>query len=670
MAASESDGVSLRRSVRSTKGMLPVRFRDAESDSRSSVSEPRSSVSAVSNSSRKRRAELEAAVHIAQLEQQKLDQQKKIVELELAATLAEIDDESSSVARSEVSFSQESLSLSFQTCVAAAEVDESQHQVVGTDDVLSGASVEARVVDESSTCSSSPPVVLGDRVESQSRESEEKQRTCTRSELATRTGSDSSVQSKSNIDVPAAVVVSSSKSHESLDCTHRDLTVKGAFAPTCQDSASAFMPARTRAPTCHTYTPATLPVCTEGTKRRWQTETLGSASRRTGAEIQEWVDSVQPFPSTGIRHHHVKPLELPKFNGDQKVYIRWRQRFLRLVDDDTMASEDYKLARLREALEGGMAEELIVDILDGAGAYRAAMEELDLWYGSDDRELERQQQELMAIPRVTLERNHEKLQQLAIKLRNVLLNMRTSDIKPGRDLYIAVTQKLPRGMLTRFIESHDDSRVDVQALSQWLLQRVHTSRKVEARLGEPGQRSTTASSGTMDKRPPRHARSFVGTTQSALCLKCNGQHSLTSCQAFKVTSITSRWDLVKPSGLCINCLKDGHRAWSCSAAPCQKCQKKHHVMLHHSKDQENKSAPTSFRQRKETSGAGSSQPETTTCASFPGHSTILMLVPVVLVGEDTTIRCTAMLDSGSTTSYIREDVAKAIGLSGNLEHLA
>ena len=120
------------------------------------------------------------------------------------------------VARSEVSFSQESLSLSFQTCVAAAEVDESQRQVVVTDDVLSGASVEARVVGESSTCSSSPPVVLGDRVESQSRESEEKQRTCTCSELATRTGSDSGVQSKSNIDVPAAVAVSSSKSHESL----------------------------------------------------------------------------------------------------------------------------------------------------------------------------------------------------------------------------------------------------------------------------------------------------------------------------------------------------------------------------------------------------------------------------------------------------------------------
>ena len=46
-----------------------------------------------------------------------------------------------------------------------------------------------------------------------------------------------------------------------------------------------------------------------------------------------------------------------------------RQWFLRLIDDDVMASEDYKykLARLREALEGGTAEELISDIHDGPG---------------------------------------------------------------------------------------------------------------------------------------------------------------------------------------------------------------------------------------------------------------------------------------------------------------
>ena len=35
-----------------------------------------------------------------------------------------------------------------------------------------------------------------------------------------------------------------------------------------------------------------------------------------------------------------------------------------------MVSEDYKMARLREALEGSKAEELISEVLDGPGAYR------------------------------------------------------------------------------------------------------------------------------------------------------------------------------------------------------------------------------------------------------------------------------------------------------------
>ena len=111
-----------------------------------------------------------------------------------------------------------------------------------------------------------------------------------------------------------------------------------------------------------------------------------------------------------------------------------------------------------------------MDILEGPGAYRAALEELDAWYGSNDRELERQQRELQALPRIAMERDTASLQQLAVKLRNVLLNMRTAGVTPGRDLYISVTQKLPRGLLTRFVERYDDANADVHTLSEWLFE--------------------------------------------------------------------------------------------------------------------------------------------------------------------------------------------------------
>ena len=72
----------------------------------------------------------------------------------------------------------------------------------------------------------------------------------------------------------------------------------------------------------------------------------------------------------------------------------------------------------------------------------------------------------MTLPRILAERDAEALQQLAIKLRNVLLNMKTSSIVSGRDLYLGITQKLPQGMLTKFIDSHDDNKADAHVLSK------------------------------------------------------------------------------------------------------------------------------------------------------------------------------------------------------------
>ena len=102
-------------------------------------------------------------------------------------------------------------------------------------------------------------------------------------------------------------------------------------------------------------------------------------------------------------------------------------------------------------------------------------------------ELERRQQELLALPKVRVERETEKLQHLAVNLRNILLNMAMANLTPGRDLYIAVTQKLPRSMLTRFVESYQGTSTNVGALSTWLMHQIHTLRQVEARLEGPGQ---------------------------------------------------------------------------------------------------------------------------------------------------------------------------------------
>ena len=204
------------------------------------------------------------------------------------------------------------------------------------------------------------------------------------------------------------------------------------------------------------------------------------------------------------------------------------------------------------------------------------------------------------------------------------------------------------------------------------LKRVHTSRKVDARLEDLSPKTNTRSTAPApDRRPPRQVRTFtaVGTAKTESCLKCQGSHSLKQCQLFRQLSVPARWELVKPSDLCINCLQHGHRAQTCSVAPCQQCKKKHHAMLHQDRG-EASAGSSSSPKPSEKKQEQPTRHDTTTCASFPGNGTALMLIPVVLQGKDEAIQCTALLDSGSTTSYIREDVAKAVGLQGELETLS
>ena len=137
----------------------------------------------------------------------------------------------------------------------------------------------------------------------------------------------------------------------------------------------------------------------------------------------DWADGAAMFQMGVCRS--LKPLDLPKFDAKMLSYVKWRQRFLRLVHENPLLSENYKLAHLREALADGAAEDLIADVLDGPDAYSAIMEELDRWYGGTDRSLEQQERELMSWPQINTERELDELKTLAVKLRSHAVTRRS-----------------------------------------------------------------------------------------------------------------------------------------------------------------------------------------------------------------------------------------------------
>ena len=184
--------------------------------------------------------------------------------------------------------------------------------------------------------------------------------------------------------------------------------------------------------------------------------------------------------------HHLKPLELPKFSGKDKDFGRWRQHFKQLVEEDTYMSDDHKFARLREALAGGQAEDLVADIVHGPGAYKSALQELDAWYGAQpETSCAMRERELLAVPRIVSERDLDQPKPFALRLRNTLINLNTAGLTPGRELYLSVTQKVPKPVLTRYLERHDDSLCDIHGFADFLLKRVMCLKQVEESAANP-----------------------------------------------------------------------------------------------------------------------------------------------------------------------------------------
>ncbi|XP_037927016.1 uncharacterized protein LOC119661654 [Hermetia illucens] len=94
------------------------------------------------------------------------------------------------------------------------------------------------------------------------------------------------------------------------------------------------------------------------------------------------------------------------------------------------------------------------------------------------------------------------------------------------------------------------------------------------------------------KKLPRTTMSV--TTVSVGCTMCKEAHQLFACNDFLRLSPTDRFHHLRKHKLCINCLKGGHFASSCSSRGCTKCSKKHNTLVH-------------FKPREETSSDDQTQ---------------------------------------------------------------
>ena len=152
--------------------------------------------------------------------------------------------------------------------------------------------------------------------------------------------------------------------------------------------------------------------------------------------------------------------------------------------------------------------------------------------------------------------------------------------------------------------------------------------------------------------------------KQSICLMCHSVHPLYACNVFKKKSIHQRLAFVAHHELCCVCFSKEHATVNCPAdIVCKKCHLNHSTYIHVDdvivkKDVDvNTVTPVDIL----TNSSG------TTLASnsaddMPSSDYTFMSTVSVVVNES--YKTHALLDSGSTNSFITSDAVKCLGLSG------
>ncbi|XP_076245382.1 uncharacterized protein LOC143185936 [Calliopsis andreniformis] len=161
---------------------------------------------------------------------------------------------------------------------------------------------------------------------------------------------------------------------------------------------------------------------------------------------------------------------------------------------------------------------------------------------------------------------------------------------------------------------------------------------------------------------PVNIASYVSKTIEK-CVLCNEEHALFSCSQFQKLTPTARSNKVRQLNLCFNCLQPGHRNKACSRGQCRKCGKKHHTALH---------VEDTFSPREpqvDRSVALVPTPSVSLAGThFFSDGLYVLLATAIVYLEDCHGRkhkCRALLDPGSQSNFLTEEVAKNLGLSCN-----
>ncbi|XP_065365302.1 uncharacterized protein LOC135958326 [Calliphora vicina] len=395
----------------------------------------------------------------------------------------------------------------------------------------------------------------------------------------------------------------------------------------------------------------------------------------------------------------VPPCDAPDFHGTYEEWPSFRDMFTAVYISKIRMPDVQKLLYLRKKAKGEASTIVNKYPLTNDG-FSLAWEALRARYENKRILVDIQLKALFNIPRADYE-SAEAINNIQTTISDclALLSSQGINVKDWDPILVYLcSTKIPTETLALWEQSLVSNSIlpSWSQMEQFLIKR---HRVVERIVGITKDKiKQTQSDNSQDSQSLN--------TQHSKCILCERNHNLRICSKFIGFSLKQRNCFVLQNDICKNCLSLSHRVSDCiSRYRCNQCGNKHHSMLHMQRSYNSDSATSSCHDEliannqivdrsdqveiphfsKAAHRAATTQnflpvnqqntllptslvqstTNTQTLLSVNEDDTLLptALVQIMHSGKTHTVR--ALIDSGSKTSLLTEEVSKRLGLISN-----
>ncbi|XP_058128411.1 uncharacterized protein LOC131292089 [Anopheles ziemanni] len=354
--------------------------------------------------------------------------------------------------------------------------------------------------------------------------------------------------------------------------------------------------------------------------------------------------------------------ELPTFSGDPQEWSVFIANYKHSTAICGYTNEE-NLLRLQQCLKG-KARDAVESCLYHPSSVPEAIDILTECYGRPELIVESLMTKIRRMPPPKDDR-FDTLVDYGVAVRNLCAAMKSCGLQEylsGGSLLNELVEKLPPTVrLNCFYQRNINGGATLLAFNDWMKELVSAACQVVKPISRDLQREGGGRSGhprkyaNVNVHDSGQSAESVTVNHGEPCSVCSGKcSSLAECGKFLGMDVNSRWRYIKTHAVCRTCLKKHPRFCRVDVlCGVNGCNRRHNKLLH---DED------FVRERQ----SGRAAEKTMSCNLHVGpyDGVLLKYIPVTLHGKGRTINTLALLDDGSTATFMDHSLVEELGLVG------